>query len=168
MPSGDSPVVGVTFNDAERYTKWLSIMTGKNYRLPSEAEWEYAARGGTKTAYFWGDDFREGFANCSRCGSRWDGLQTSPVGRFKPNPYGLDDMVGNVRQWVEDCYFGGYMSDHPTDGSPRLQEDCILRCVRGSSFESFPWDLHSARRDKYPPGGRNADLGFRVARTLTP
>ena len=98
------PVINVSWDDARQYVAWLSRMTGKTYRLLTEAEWEYAARAGTQTAYSWGDEIGKGNANCRRCGSQWDGRQTSPVGSFKPNAFGLYDMHGNVWEWVEDCY----------------------------------------------------------------
>ena len=108
---------------------WLSRMTGKTYRLLTEAEWEYAARAGTQTAYFWGDEIGKGNANCAGCGSKWDNRQTSPVGSFKPNAFGLYDMAGNVWQWVEDCYHDNYKARPrmARRGQWRLQSPCRPR-----------------------------------------
>ena len=164
----DRPVTFVSWYGARVYVAWLSTMTGKTYRLLSEAEWEYAARAGTATAYYWGDEVGEGNANCSDCGSEWDGLRTSPVGSFKPNAFGLYDMAGNVWQWVEDCEHVNYKGA-PNDGSAWTSE-CILdrRVVRGGSWLNVPPDSRSAVRSNWPAGNRNGRLGFRVGRTLTP
>ncbi|MEJ1959438.1 MAG: SUMF1/EgtB/PvdO family nonheme iron enzyme [Nitrosomonadales bacterium] len=97
-PSGDL----YKLNDAHAYIDWLSRKTGKHYRLPSEAEWEYAARAGSTTPFFWGKEVGTGHANCDGCGSQWGGKGTSPVGSFPPNAFGLYDMLGNAWQWVED------------------------------------------------------------------
>ena len=110
-------------------------MTGQPYRLLTEAEWEYAARAGTTTAYYWGDDIGKGNANCDGCGSQWDAKQTSPVGSFAANQFGLYDMAGNVLQWVQDCYHGNY-DGAPTDGSAWTSGDCSNRVVRGGSWVS--------------------------------
>ena len=99
---GSRPVINVSWEDAVAYTGWLSAQTGKWYRLPSEAEWEYAARAGTTTRYSWGDDIGRNLANCNGCGSRWDDEKTAPVGSFPANAWGLHDMHGNVWEWVQD------------------------------------------------------------------
>jgi formylglycine-generating enzyme required for sulfatase activity len=104
MGRGTKPVINVSWDEAERYVAWLSRMTGHRYRLLTEAEWEYAAGAGTTTAYYWGAEIGKGNANCNGCGSQWDGKQTSPVGSFEPNAFGLYDMAGNVFQWLYDCY----------------------------------------------------------------
>ena len=104
---GDRPVILVDWDDAQQYVGWLSQQTGKTYRLLSEAEWEYAARAGTTTSYSWGNDIKvddKAMANCFACGSQWDDKETAPVGSFAPNAFGLHDMLGNVWEWVEDCY----------------------------------------------------------------
>ena len=98
------PAINVSWDDAKRYVAWLSKITGKTHRLLTEAEYEYATRAGTKTAYPWGDAIGGNNANCAGCGSRWDVAQTAPVGSFAPNKFGLYDMVGNVWEWVEDAY----------------------------------------------------------------
>jgi formylglycine-generating enzyme required for sulfatase activity len=161
------PVVNVDWVDAHTYVAWLSKMTGQPYRLLTEVEWEYAARAGTTTAYYWGDDIGKGNANCNGCGSQWGAKQTSPVGSFAANQFGLYDMAGNVWQWVQDCYHGNY-DGAPTDGSAWTSGDCSKPVVRGGSWDYFPQHLRSAIRNRYPSGLRYGNLGFRVGRTLTP
>src|SRR5882672_2778973 len=159
------PVVNVTWDDAQEYVAWFSKMTGRPYRLLTEAEWEYAARAGSKTAYYWGDEIGKGNANCKGCGSQWDNRQTSPVGSFKPNAFGLYDMAGNVWQWVQDCEQDDY-KEAPTDGSAWTSGDCSNRVARGGSWVSDPRFLRSATRIWYSTVDRNYALGFRVGRTL--
>jgi len=164
---GKRPVINVSFGDAQAYVVWLSRKTGKTYRLLTEAEWEYAARGGTQTAYSWGDTIGKGNANCNGCGSQWN-EQTAPVGFFEPNTFGLYDMHGNVLEWVEDTRHDNY-NGGPADGSAWLQGgDASYRVVRGGSWFFSPQLLRAARRDWYTAGDRHYHLGFRVARTLTP
>ena len=119
---GNRPAINITQEDAVAYTKWLSNKTGKVFRLPSEAEWEYAARGGKSTNYWWGNDIGTNNANCLTCGSEWDRKMTAPVGSFKPNPYGLYDMQGNVYEWVLDKFHPNY-DGAPTDATPWLSDD---------------------------------------------
>jgi len=163
---GRQPVINVTWDDAQRYVAWLSRMTGKPYRLLTEAEWEYAARSGTTTAYSFGDDpaMLDQYAWYS-----WNsGGRPHPVGERKPNAFGLYDMHGNVFQWVEDCYHDSYKGA-PKDGSAWIAEGrCHRRVVRGGSWGLDPELLRSARRDGNYPGYRNNVLGFRVARALGP
>jgi formylglycine-generating enzyme required for sulfatase activity len=161
------PVINVGWADAQTYVAWLSKMTGQPYRLLTEAEWEYAARAGSTTVYYWGDEIGKGNANCSGCGSQWDKRQTSPVGSFKPNAFGLYDMAGNVWQWIEDCWNDDYKGA-PTDGSAWTSGDCSTRVVRGGSWVGNPQALRSAYRYWYSTDLRNLNLGFRVGRTLTP
>ena len=123
------------------YAEWVSEQTGKRYRLATEAEWEYAARAGTESAYWWGKVLSTGMANCDGCGSQWD-KQTAPVGSFKPNKFGLYDTAGNVFEWLEDCWHDAY-DGVPTDGSAWLEAgegDCRQRVVRGGSWYSKPGD----------------------------
>jgi formylglycine-generating enzyme required for sulfatase activity len=163
---GQRPVIFVTWDDAQRYAAWLSKMTGKPYRLLTEAEYEYATRAGTQTAYPWGDDIGKNNANCMGCGSKWaDASQTAPVGSFKPNAFGLYDMVGNVYEWVEDCVHYDY-DDAPTDGSAWKGGDCNNHMDRGGSWNFSPDVLRSAARDSSGTGQRIDNLGFRVGRTL--
>jgi len=163
---GPQPVINVSWGDAKRFVAWLSMVTGRTYRLLTEAEWEYAARAGTTTAYFWGDEIGKDNANCSRCGSRWDDRQTAPVGSFPANAFVLHDMHGNVWEWAEDCIHYTYKGA-PTDGSAWIAGgDCSRRVVRGGSWDHDPWYLRSAERGGYASGDRYDHLGFRVARTL--
>ena len=174
------PVTSVNWKDAEAYIDWLSGRTGKGYRLPSESEWEYAARAGTATTRYWGDDadracnhanvydrtskseneFRFVHHDCD------DGYaQTAPAGSFAANAFGLHDMLGNVREWTEDCSNNTY-SGAPGDGSAWRSGDCDLRVLRGGSWNELPRLVRSANRDKRESESRRVDIGFRVARTL--
>jgi formylglycine-generating enzyme required for sulfatase activity len=161
------PVISVSWDDAQTYVAWLSKMTGQTYRLLTEAEWEYAARAGTTTAYYWGDDIGKGNADCGGCGSKWDNQQTSPVGSFAANQFGLYDMAGNVFQWVEDCFHDNY-NGAPIDGSAWITGDCSRRVVRGGSWNDLPQLLRSANRNWRSTVLRSYFFGFRVERTLTP
>jgi formylglycine-generating enzyme required for sulfatase activity len=159
------PVINVTWDNARRYVSWLAKMTGKPYRLLSEAEYEYATRAGTQTAYPWGDDVGRNNANCDGCGSTWDNSQTAPVGSFAPNAFGLYDMVGNAWTWVDDCYQGSY-EGAPADGSAWTSGDCSRRVSRGGSWLGKPEFLRSAYRGWGSIVYWNSGAGFRVARTL--
>ena len=152
---GRRPVINVSWNDAQGYVSWLSKMTGRTYRLLSEAEWEYAARAGTQTAYPWGDEIGEGNANCDGCGSQWDGKETAPAGSFAANAFGLHDMV-------HENYKGA-----PADGSAWTADaDCNARNACGGSWGNSPAEARSAGRGRGDSGIRTNILGFRVARTL--
>ena len=164
---GDRPVVNVSFDDVQTYLGWLSRATGGPFRLPSEAEWEYAARAGTETRYSWGDDIGTNRANCDGCGSQWDDRETAPVGSFDPNPFGLYDMHGNVWEWVQDCWNDSYRGA-PSDGSPWLRGSCDRRVARGGSWGAFPGSVRAAVRSGGSTGYRIDFVGFRVARSLTP
>jgi formylglycine-generating enzyme required for sulfatase activity/ABC-type dipeptide/oligopeptide/nickel transport system ATPase component len=161
------PIINVTWHDAQQYVAWFSKMTGKIYRLLSEAEWEYAARAGTTTAYPWGDEIGKENANCNGCGSKWDNRETSPVGSFKPNAFGLYDMAGNVWQWVQDCYNDNY-NGAPTDGTEWTSGDCSRRVGRTGSWGDSPRELRAAFRNRNGTVYRNDGIGFRVGRTLIP
>lgn len=142
--AGEQPVDNLTWEDAHNYVAWLSRITGKTYRLLSEAEYEYAARAGTTTIYPWGDDIKlngQAMANCRRCGSKWDGEQTAPVGSFAPNNFGLYDIVGNASEWIEDCFHANY-EGAPMDGSAWTSPDCKSNVIRGGSYSEFPGVLH--------------------------
>jgi len=165
---GDRPVINVSWNDAKLYVAWLSRITGKPYRLLSEADWEYAARAGSTTAYSWGDDIGKANANCYGCGSQWDDKQTAPAGSFKPNGFGLYDMHGNVWQWVEDAYHDSYRGA-PNDGSTWIEGgDTSRRVIRGGSWRNGPTGLRAAIRYWGSTNDQSGDLGFRLGRTLTP
>lgn len=162
------PVVNVTWHDARRYAAWLSKVTGKPYRLLSEAEWEYAARAGSSRPYSWGDEIGTGNANCRACGSEWDAKQTAPVGSFAANRFGLHDMAGNVWEWVEDCLHTNFQGA-PADGSAWIDDNtCDRHVIRGGSWHYVPEGLRSASRLRGTATFRFNDLGFRVARTLAP
>jgi formylglycine-generating enzyme required for sulfatase activity len=163
---GQQPVINVTWDDAQRYVAWLLKMTGKTYRLLSEAEYEYATRAGTTTAYPWGNDIGKNNANCNGCGSKWDNQRTAPVGSFAPNRFGLYDMVGNVFGWTEDCAYNSY-NGAPTDGSAWIDDsNCKSRVVRGGSWNYSPDGLRSANRAGLTAAYRGSNLGFRLGRTL--
>lgn len=164
---GNRPVIYVSWNDAKEYVAWLSSQTGQPYRLLTEAEWEYAARAGSRTKYSWGNDIGTNRANCDGCGSRWDNRQTAPVGSFGANAFGLHDMHGNLWEWLEDCWNESY-AGAPGDGTAWNRGDCSRRVLRGGSWSIDPAFLRSAHRLGIPSGWRNFIYGFRVARTLTP
>jgi formylglycine-generating enzyme required for sulfatase activity len=162
----DCPVEQVSWNDAQGFIQKLNQLTGQSFRLPSEAEWEYAARAGSQTTYPWGNEIGQNNANCNGCGSRWDAKQTAPVGQFAANAFGLYDMHGNVWQWVQDIYHDNY-SGAPADGSAWTSGRNQARGVnRGGSWGSSPRILRSAGRDWFTPGNRDGDIGFRLARTI--
>ena len=154
--------MNVSWDDAKGYVDWLSGKTGEEYRLLSEAEWEFVARAGTRTARYWGDEVGRNRANCRGCGSRWDGEQTAPMGLFSANPFGLYDVHGNVGEWVEDCWNDSYHGA-PTDGSAWESGRCESRVLRGGSWYGRPRFLRSALRGGFTSGGRGSGVGFRVA-----
>ena len=163
------PVIYVSQKDAQAYAAWLSEETGNTYRLPSEAEWEYAARAGTSTRYSWGDEIGRNRANCYDCGSKWDNKQTAPVGSFAANAFGLHDLHGNVWEWVKDCWHENYKGA-PSDGSARTT-GCDGRSqavLRGGSWGNPPQGLRSARHNWTAPSARNIFIGFRLVRDINP
>jgi len=185
-PRDDDPVVCVSWDDAHAYAEWLAAESGKRYRLPSEAEWEYVARGGTSYPRFWGErDSREDlvlslacdYANVydasavdalrlpgpnARCSDRAPTL--APTGQYKPNAFGVHDIIGNAREWVMDCYTASY-AGRPQDARAwTWQGGCELKGVRGGSFASRPRDARAPARSSAPVSLRQSDLGFRVAR----
>jgi len=162
------PVVCVSWRDARAYAYWLSLKTGQKYRLPTEAEWEYAARAGTETAYWWGDEASHEYANYRGVEGRdqWD--RTAPVGSFPRNAFGLSDMLGNAWEWTADCWHGGY-SDAPYDGSAWLEgagAECDRRVIRGGSWLNRAEVMRSAFRDRDPTVDSYYFIGFRIARAL--
>jgi formylglycine-generating enzyme required for sulfatase activity len=161
---GDRPVIGVSWDDAKEFTKWLSQVTGQAYRLASEAEWEYAARAGTTSAFWWGPQIGTGHANCADCGGKAS-KQTAPTGSFRPNAFGLYDTAGNAAEWVQDCWNGSYRGA-PSDGSAWNSGECTLRVLRGGSFADTAGHLRSAARFRYDEDVRYYANGFRVARDL--
>ena len=159
---GNRPVINVSWDDAQRYIDWLNDKTGGNFRLPSEAEWEYAARAGSKTKYSWGNSIGSNRANCDGCGSRWDDDRTAPVGSFSANAWGLHDMHGNVWEWTEDCWNDSY-AGAPSDGRAWELGNCGRRVIRGGSWLDLPRFLRSAYRDRYTRSSRYGLIGFRLA-----
>lgn len=157
------PVTFVSWEDARAYVQWLSRQTGKRYRLPTEAEWEYAARGGTDTTYWWGRILDKGKAHCLTCGNDMDPRHPTTVGRFAANAYGLHDTAGNVAEWVQDCYVDNY-KDASADGHALEMPGCTRRVVRGGSFSSGPQALSSTARDALGSMTANDSVGFRVVR----
>jgi formylglycine-generating enzyme required for sulfatase activity len=185
-PADDMPVVCVNWVDARAYAGWISERSGRRYRLPSEAEWEYVARGGTAFPRYWGaQDSQESVAISLACdnanvydssavdtlGFPWPNANCSdgftgvaPAGRYKPNAFGVHDVIGNVREWLQDCYTASYKG-RPQDGRAwTWQGGCGLKSVRGGSWASRPLAARAAARDAAPPTLRQNDLGFRLAR----
>jgi formylglycine-generating enzyme required for sulfatase activity len=185
-PRDDDPVVCVSWEDARAYAAWLAQESGKGYRLPSEAEWEYVARGGTSYPRFWGErDSGEDDVLSLACdyanvydasavealGLPWPNARCSdgaallaPGGRYKPNAFGVHDIIGNAREWVMDCFTASY-AGRPVDARAwTWQGGCELKGVRGGSFVSRPRDARAPARGAEPAGHRQSDLGFRVAR----
>jgi formylglycine-generating enzyme required for sulfatase activity len=158
----DRPVINVSWDDAVAYIDWLNAQSGRKFRLPSEAEWEYAARAGTTTDYWWGATFSPDQGNARSSGGvdQWSG--TAPVGQFPANPFGLFDMNGNVREWVQDCWHPDY-AGAPVDGQPWQTGDCDRRVLRGGAWNQDPTSLRSADRDWDDRNFRFTDRGFRIA-----
>jgi len=161
---GKRPVMNITFGDAKGYLAWISAKTGKTYRLPTEAEWEYAARAGTTTQFWWGDAIGSKKANCRDCAPTIS-HETYPVGTFEANPFGLYDVHGNVWEWVEDCWNPTYYNA-PTDGSAWTESNCHFRTTRSGSWYYFNKNLRSASRSKFPAKAFSYGIGFRVVREL--
>ena len=171
------PAVCLDWNDAKAYVAWLNgkakaarpTIANAPYRLPSEAEWEYAARGGTVTARWWGDAIGTGHANCNGCGSKFDYHVLADVDSFAANPFALYGMLGNAWQWTEDCWHESYLGA-PNDGSAWTQPGCAKHVIRGGSWDNVPIFVRSAARSGSAPNGGEFDYsslsGFRLARTL--
>jgi formylglycine-generating enzyme required for sulfatase activity/class 3 adenylate cyclase len=158
----DAPITNISWSDAKQFVAWLAGATRKAYRLPSEAEWEYAARGGTQTKYWWGDQFQSGMANCKNCTDIPAAEQPIKVGSFRPNPFGLYDMGGGVDQWVEDCWHKNYQGA-PSDGSPWVEGDCVSHVIRSGSWKNDARYARPANRDSYDTNVRYPTHGLRVA-----
>lgn len=170
---GSRPVINVSWEDAVAFTEWLSEKSEKNFRLPTEAEWEFAARGGADTRYPWGDEIGRNNANCQGCGSQWDNRMTAPVGSFSPNGYGLYDVIGNVYEWCFDKHHDNY-GGAPSDGSAWIeQKDSIYmsdrekryendRINRGASWYQPLKEMAVTRRCWDKPDVSSSEFGFRV------
>jgi formylglycine-generating enzyme required for sulfatase activity len=155
----------VSWDDITKdYLPWLSKVTGKTYRLLTEAEWEYAARAGLHASYAWGNELGQNRANCKGCGSQWDAKQTAPVGSFAPNAFGLHDTHGNVWEWVQDCYKNTY-AGAPVDGQAVDGANCS-RTRRGGAWNGPRAICVVAGRLGNQVGSRWNNLGFRVARAM--
>jgi formylglycine-generating enzyme required for sulfatase activity len=161
----DAPVTNISWSDARQYVTWLAGTTRKPYRLPSEAEWEYAARGGTQTRYWWGDQFQPGMVNCRNCSDIPATDQPVKVGSLKPNPFGLFDMGGGVDQWVEDCWHKTYQGA-PTDGSAWVENECNSHVIRSGSWRKASDYARASSRGNYDTNVRYPTHGFRVALSL--
>jgi formylglycine-generating enzyme required for sulfatase activity len=161
----NAPARDLSWDEVQQYIKWLSKMTGKPYRLPTEAEWEYAARGGSATTYWWGDQMRKGNTNCKGCGDPWHDEKPENVGTFAANAYGLYDMGGNVWEWVSDCWHSSY-KDAPADGRAWDAPGCDMRVIRGGSWREGADYMLVSTRFKYSESVRQSQNGFRVAKDL--
>jgi formylglycine-generating enzyme required for sulfatase activity len=176
------PAVCLDWKDAEAYIAWINKKaraarpalaarkTGP-YRLPSEAEWEYAARAGTATARWWGDGVGSGNANCNGCGSKWDNRLLAPVDSFAANPFGLYGMLGNAWEWTADCWHPSYVGA-PADGSAWMGDTCAQHVIRGGAWNNLPIFVRAAARVGAGANGAARDYdystlaGFRPARDL--
>jgi formylglycine-generating enzyme required for sulfatase activity len=167
------PMICITWADANAYIGWLNrqnrssggVANAGMYRLPTEAEYEYAARGGTTTKRWWGDDIGRNKAVCVDCGSPWSGTGPAPVGLYGANPYGVYDILGNVWEWLQDCWNDTY-ERAPTDGSAWLTGDCKLRVARGGSWQSGADSARPDARFRFDQDASYMGLGFRVAKSL--
>jgi formylglycine-generating enzyme required for sulfatase activity len=165
------PVIDVGWDDAKAYVAWLSRKTGKQYRLPSEAEWEYAARAGTATSFSFGDTITTAQANYdasagAQVSPDQNRQKTMPVGSYPANAFGLHDMHGNVWEWVEDCWSDEYTAVTPADGTPYLGANCTGRVMRGGSWEDYAGELRAAARVGSNTDDPTWSDGFRVARPV--
>ena len=171
-----APVVYVTRDEAQAFIAWLNQSRPESdqgrYRLPTESEWEYAARAHSLGSYPWGDEIGKNNANCKNCGSEWGGVSPAPVGSFAANAFGVHDMIGNVWEWLEDCAHPNYRNA-PTDGSAWITKCSDAKgvdnghVVRGGSWDSDAINLRSAYRNSYPHDAASDVVGFRVVRDLS-
>ncbi len=163
---GSYPATNISWEDAVAFIAWINRLGNSRFRLPSEAEWEYAARGGTATNYWWGDSYLPGYVNGSGMGGgdRWS--ETAPVGSLTANAYGLYDVLGNVWEWTADCYFPDYVGA-ADDGSVRQHDEACGRVLRGGSWSDTPVWLRTATRNWFDRGDRFDYVGFRLAADLT-
>jgi formylglycine-generating enzyme required for sulfatase activity len=163
VATDSTPVHNLSWDDTAQYLTWLSRTTGHRYRLPTEGEWEYAARAGTTTRYWWGDVIGVALANCADCGGTQDTHAPLPVDGMRPNPFGLVDMLGGVAQWTADCWFPNYQAA-PNDGTPREAKNCEKRVLRGGGFREGRDQITVTARGNYDASVRYPVNGLRVAR----
>ena len=163
MDRATTPVIFISWDDAYNYAKWLAEETGKKYRLPSEAEWEYAASGGKKSTFWWGFNEEVGKAHCFTCESQFDPRKPTKIGSFQPNQFGIYDTAGNVAEWVHDCWHENY-NDAPGDGSIWEGGDCTMRAARGGSYISPQQSIRTAKRDKFKSNSGYDHIGIRLVR----
>ena len=156
-----APAANISWRDAQQYVTWLSDVSHRRYRLPTEAEWEFAARGGTETRYWWGNSIKPGFAICKGCGET---AQPVKVGGRPANPFGLFDIGGGVTEWTQDCWIKDYVGA-PTDGSARQGPECHERVLRNGSWANDTSYVRSTSRDFYDATVRYPTHGFRAARS---
>ncbi len=159
------PVINVSHKMVQDFATWLTKTTGQTYRLPSEAEWEYAARAGSKGNYWFGDLVGENEVNCRKCGSPWSGIGNAPIGSFKPNKWGLYDMHGNAFEWVEDCWHENYQGA-PKGPEAWVDGKCQFRVIRGGSWYYYSRMSRSANRQKNPGEVKSYWLSFRLVREI--
>jgi len=162
----DAPAAGLSWLDAQAYVDWLRVVTGEDYRLPSEAEWEYAARAGGAAAYPWGESVGRARANCLDCGSAWDGVGPAPVGSFAANAFGLFDTTGNVWEWTADCWYRDYTSAPPTAAAREGTGACEKRVLRGGSWDNAAWLARVSYRAFAPAATRQDIYGLRIAKSV--
>ncbi len=159
-----TPVRNISWQDAQQYVQWLSNKTGKAYRLPSEAEWEYAARAGSQTGYWWGGQAEPGKANCKDCGGEWTRKTPAGMGSYEANPFGLHDMNGGVAEWTADCWFRTH-KNAPKDGTPRTEVGCEERVLRGGSWRDTVDSIKATSRQGSEENLPFVVNGFRIARS---
>ena len=159
-----NPVENVSWNDTQRFIAKLNGKSGGKYRLPTEAEWEFAARAGATTTYWWGDDLGQNNANCLGCGSSWDGKSPAPAGSFSPNVYGLYDLAGNVWEWTHDTYTADAYARH-AKRNPVCTEQSNRRVYRGGSWYNGPDSVRTSKREANRPEKHYRNVGFRLARS---
>jgi formylglycine-generating enzyme required for sulfatase activity len=160
----NAPMRDVSWDDAQQYVKWLGLISGLHYRLPTEAEWEFAARGGTETRFWWGQQMAPGKANCKECGQPWSSDRPANAGSFAANGYGLHDTSGSVWEWVADCWHNNF-KDAPADGSVWDEPNCRVRVIRGGSWREGADYMVASTRFRYDASVRQSQNGFRVARS---
>jgi len=163
LDAQNTPMVFVSWDDANSYARWLSKQTGHKYQLPSEAQWEYAARAGTQTAFWWGNDVGAENAHCFDCKTGLNPRRPTKSGRFKANAFELFDTSGNVMEWTRDCFHKNY-KDAPEDASVWEGGDCGVRVARGGAYGNTGKSLRNAARARRPAKKGNDETGIRLVR----